>query len=61
MPSVAGFVSLYLVGWISEKKRHFDYGLAVIAGNLFLGVALVLAGVPTCIFGGSWPSAADSG
>ncbi len=43
---LAGYVSPYLVGWISTRWQRLDLGLYVIAGSLFLGALLVLALVP---------------
>jgi len=44
--NLAGFVSPYLVGWISDRTHRLDTGLYVIAAFLFLGAILVLGLVP---------------
>jgi D-galactonate transporter len=43
---LAGFVSPFIVGWISDRTHSPAIGLYVIAGSLFLGALLVVALVP---------------
>ena len=47
---LAGFVSPYVVGWISDRTKHLDYGVYVIAASMFLGALLALNYVPASMF-----------